>query len=157
TIRLGATQQYAAIGTYTDSTTQDVTTSAQWSSSSALVAVLSNELGNQGLATSAGAGTTTISATLSGVSGKTGVTAGRAVVSIAIPPANPIVPLGTTLQLSATGTFNDESTADITSAVSWSSDQPTIALVGNATGSQGLTTGLMLGSANITATQAGIS
>ena len=158
TIALGETQQFAANGTYTDGSTQDVTTSVQWSSASAQVAVISNEVGSQGLATSAGAGTTTISATLSGVSGTTGLTVGPgALTSIAITPANPTIPLGTTIQLGATGTFSDGSTADITTTVTWSSDQPTVASVGNAIGNQGLTTGLVLGSANIMATQAGIS
>ena len=59
-----------------------------------------------------GPGTSTISATLGGVSGSTVLTVTAAVLqSIAVTPANPSVAKGLTEQFTATGTFSDNSTA----------------------------------------------
>ena len=67
TIAPGATQQFTATGHYANSTTQDLTTSATWSSSNTGVATISNATGSQGLVTAKGVGTTTITAASGGV------------------------------------------------------------------------------------------
>jgi PKD repeat protein len=72
----GGTRQYTATGTYSDGSTQDLTTTATWSSSNPNVTI-SNAAGSQGLATAStttGSTTTTITATDAGVSGFTGLT-----------------------------------------------------------------------------------
>ncbi|HTW49116.1 MAG TPA: Ig-like domain repeat protein, partial [Acidobacteriaceae bacterium] len=66
-ILVGATEQFAATGTYSDNSTQDLTDSVTWSSSTMSVATISAT----GLATGAGAGPTTIGATYNGISGQT--------------------------------------------------------------------------------------
>jgi len=48
-------------------------------------------------------------------------------VSIAVAPANPRIDLGKTQQFTATGTYSDESTKDLTTAVSWTSSNSAIA------------------------------
>ena len=73
-IALGTTLQFSATGTFSDSTTQDLTTSAIWSSSAPSVATISNAAGSIGTATSIGAGTTTIAAASGGRSGSTTLT-----------------------------------------------------------------------------------
>ena len=65
----GLTQQFTATGVYTDDSTQDLTTQVTWASSDAAVATVSNAGGSNGLATTAGAGSTTVSATVGEVSG----------------------------------------------------------------------------------------
>ena len=70
TITNGATQQFTATGTYSDSSTQNITSQATWSSSNTGVATINSA----GLATAVSAGSTTISATLSGVTGNTNLT-----------------------------------------------------------------------------------
>ena len=55
----GYTQAMTAIGTYSDGSTQDVTTSVTWGSSDTAVATISNASGSQGLASSASAGSPT--------------------------------------------------------------------------------------------------
>src|SRR6202044_654474 len=45
---LGQTQQFSAIGTYSDGSTQFLTSSATWSSSSTGVATISNTAGRNG-------------------------------------------------------------------------------------------------------------
>ena len=66
----GGTQQFTATGTYSDSSTQNLTSQVAWASSNTVVATISAG----GIATGVAAGTTTISATLSGVSGSTSLT-----------------------------------------------------------------------------------
>src|SRR4029077_16586134 len=64
--------------------------------------------------------------------------------SIAVTPANPAVGIGGTQQFTATGTYSDQSTQDLTSQVTWTSSSPAVATI-NGTGrataaSQGTTT-----------------
>ena len=73
-IALGATQQFIATGTFSDSTTQILTKVASWTSSSQSIATIVNTAGSIGLATSFAAGTTTITATWSGISDSTVLT-----------------------------------------------------------------------------------
>jgi len=65
--------------------------------------------------------------------------------SIAVTPANPTEPISSSVQFTATGTFSDNSTKDITATVTWASSNPeaaTINTAGLATvgGTAGLTT-----------------
>jgi hypothetical protein len=85
-----------------------------------------------------------------GVPGSGGVT----LVSIAVTPS-PSAPmiggLGNTQQFTATGTFSDASTEDLTSAVVWASSAAGVASVSN--GSEGgVATALLPGDTNLTAT-----
>jgi len=61
---------FTAVGTFSDSTTQDITGSVTWSSSAPAVATINTN----GVASSAGAGTTSITATMNSVSGSTTLT-----------------------------------------------------------------------------------
>jgi hypothetical protein len=69
----GTTQQYTAIGTYSDASTLDITGTVTWSSSTSSVATISNAAGSKGLATVVANAATTISATLGGITGFTGL------------------------------------------------------------------------------------
>ena len=62
TVQLGATTQMQATGTYTDQSTQDLTGTATWSASNGYVANVSST----GLVTSVGAGSTPVTAAVSG-------------------------------------------------------------------------------------------
>lgn len=69
TIATSSNQQFTATGNYSDGSTQDLTSSASWNSSDAIIAAVSNA----GLATAGrtNAGSTTISASYGGISGNT--------------------------------------------------------------------------------------
>jgi hypothetical protein len=70
-----ATKQFAATGTYSDASTQDLTSSATWTSSNQAVAFVSNTYGTKGLATGmAAGGPITLSATYGGITGNASVT-----------------------------------------------------------------------------------
>ena len=63
----GATQQFTATGTFSDNSTQNLTSQVTWASATPASATITAA----GLATAVAAGTSTISATLSGVTGST--------------------------------------------------------------------------------------
>ncbi|MEM9378916.1 MAG: Ig-like domain-containing protein [Planctomycetota bacterium] len=156
-IALGTDQAFTATGTYTDASVQDLTTSVTWTSSALSVATVSNAGGSQGLASSAGTGVTTITATdpATMVAGDTTLTVTPAeLVSIDVTPAMPSVALGLDRAFTATGTYTDASVQDLTTAVTWSSSVLAVATISNAGGSQGLATGAGTGVTTITATHA---
>ena len=146
----GTAQQFAATGTYTDNSTQPLTTSVNWSSSDTTVASISNASSSKGLASSAGQGTATITASSGTVSGSTGLTVTAAtLVSIAITPLSPSITDGTSQQFTATGTYTDNSTQNLTASVTWTSSDSAIASVSNAAGSGGLATAAGIGTTSI--------
>src|ERR1019366_8867511 len=71
---VGTKQQFTATGTYSDASTQNLTSTAAWSSSAPSVATIGDASGSQGLATTAGLGTTTMQATLGAINGSTTLT-----------------------------------------------------------------------------------
>jgi predicted kinase len=154
----GLTRQFTAIGVFSDNSTQDLTTQMTWSSSDTGVATVSNAAGSNGLATAAAVGSSTIAATSGGVSGSTTLTVTAAtLVSVEVTPASPSVAKGLTRQFTATGVFSDNSTQDLTSAVTWSSSDGEVATVSNAAGSNGLATSASVGGSTISATSGGVS
>src|SRR5207247_8307001 len=113
----GLTGQFTATGTYSDNSTQDLTAQVAWSSSNTGVATIDSA----GLVTSVAAGTTTITATLGLVSGNTTLTVTNATLSsVAVTPTNPSIANGTTRQFTATGTYSEITTQDLTSRAEWS-------------------------------------
>lgn len=146
----GLTQQFMATGTYSDHSTQDLTATVNWTSSSTSVATIAAG----GLATSKAAGSSTISASQSGVTGtaKLTVTAPN-LVSIAVTPGNATIPLGVLQQFTATGTYTDGSTQDLTATATWSSTTSSVASIA----ATGLATARTIGNTTITATSGAIS
>jgi len=148
-IALGTQQQFTATGTYSDGSTQNLTGSASWSSSAPNVATIAGG----GLASSVATGATTISAASGSVTGLATLTVTPAtLVSIAVTPSAPTVTLGNTEQFTATGTYSDSSTQNITTTVTWASGNSAVATISNAAGSQGLAASVGLGTSAITAT-----
>src|SRR5262249_46630609 len=69
----------------------------------------------------------------------------------------PVIAKGTTVQLTAHGTFSNGSVQDLTNQVTWSSGNGGIATVSTAPGTLGLVTGVSIGNTPITATLSGIA
>jgi hypothetical protein len=88
----------------------------------------------------------------SGSGGGGGGGGGATLSSITVAPFAPGVAVGNTVKLTATGKFSDNSTKDISSTVSWSSSDQTLATV-----SGGTVTGVAAGVPTITATQGSVS
>ncbi len=154
----GLTLPFAATGTFTDGTTADITTQVTWASSDLAVAQISNAAGSEGLASALAIGSATISAGLNNVTGTTALTVTDAtLVSLAVTPTASTIASGLTVPFTATGTFSDNSLADLTTQVTWGSSNTEIADVSNAVGSQGVATTAAVGVATISATQGGIT
>jgi len=88
-----------------------------------------------------------VSLILAGCAGGGGGAAPPTLLSIAVSPANPSIPVGGTQQFTATGTSSDGSTQNLTNSVTWTSSAPGVATINSA----GLATGVSAGSTTITA------
>jgi len=149
-VSAGATQQFNATGTYTNGTTTNLTNTATWTSSATSAATINSA----GLATTVAVGASTITATSGTISGSTLLTVtAPAPVSIAVTPSNPSVPAGNTQQFTATGTYANGTTANLTSSVTWTSSATGVATINAA----GLATSVAAGASTITATSGTIS
>ena len=159
TLPKGLIGQCIATGTYSDGSTADITDLVTWSSSDTGVATISNASGSWGEATGVGVGTTSITASLGGITsaGDTLTVTPAIVVSIGLSPTSPTCSKGSTAQFTATGTYSDGTTANLTQLVTWASDNTGVAMISNAAGSQGLATGVGVGTAGITATLNGVT
>jgi hypothetical protein len=156
-IAKGMTQQFTAMGTFSDSTTRDLTTQVYWASSHDSIATISNYW-SQGWAYGAGVGNATITATLGSVSDSTTLTVTPAFLrSLVVQPENPAIPKGTTQQFSALGTFSDNTIMYLTTSVTWSSSDTGVATISNTAGTNGLATPVASGATTITATSGSIS
>jgi hypothetical protein len=149
-IAAGSTQQFTATGTYSDSSAQNLTTAATWSSSATGVATIAPG----GLATAAAVGNSTIAATLGRISGSASLTVTSAtLVSISVTPADPSIAIVNTQQFTATGTYGDSSTQNLTSTATWSSSVTGVATIAPG----GLATAAAVGNSTISATVGGIT
>jgi len=149
-IAKGTTQPFMATGTYSDNSTANLTSTVTWASADPGVATISSG----GLATSVDAGTSSISATSGAVTGSTTLTVTPPpLVSIAVTPVNPSIVVGGTQPFTATGTYADSSTEDLTSTVTWASADPGVATIS----SGGLATGVNAGTSSISAKSGAVS
>ena len=146
----GDVQQLTTTATFTDGSSQNVTSSAAYSTSDPAVATVNQS----GLLSAVGPGSATITATLGGATATLPVTiSSAALTSIAVTPASPSIPAGQGRQLTATGTYSDGSTEDLTNIVTWTSSAPS----GIPVSSTGNVTVMNPGTATITATHSGVS
>lgn len=154
----GLTQQFAVTGTFSDPltqavTTQDVTLDATWASSATTVATVSDAAGSKGLAQSLEIGSTQISATFGGISDTTALTVTAPVLqSIAVSTTTPSLLSLTSGTFQASGVYSDGTSVDVTSQVSWSSANTSIATI-----TAGTATALSEGTTAISATYGGIT
>ncbi|MEK7373614.1 MAG: DUF3443 family protein [Thermodesulfobacteriota bacterium] len=81
----------------------------------------------------------------------------KTLVSISLTPINPSIAKGTVQQFTATGTFSDNSTQDLTTSVTWTSSVTSVATISNAAGSNGIATSVTAGSTTVTAASGDIS
>jgi len=142
----GATQQLKATGTFSDTSTGDLTNSVSWSSGTPAIATVN---ASSGLVQTVTVGSTVITATSDTISASITLNVTAATLeAIAVTPNPAFSGVGLTSQLAATGTYTDGSTADVTNLAIWTSGTTSIATIGAGTG---LATGVSLGSTTISA------
>jgi len=138
---VSATRDFVATATFSDASTQDVTSSVVWTTSNSGVATVSNTIPTKGRATGIATGSATITATINSIFGSAALTINAATLSsIAITPYDALVASNESQQLTAIGTFSDASTANITDQVTWSSSNTLAATISNTAGSRGFVT-----------------
>jgi uncharacterized protein YjdB len=156
-IPAGTTQGYTAVGSYSDGTTQDITSMVAWAipaGSTAAISATGVALGQTA------AGPTPVTATLASVSGTaTLMVTPATMTSLAVTPSTAPTAMGTTQQFTAIATFTDGTTQDLTGQAAWSSDNAAVATIVTAggTGRAGLASAVAAGTANITATTEGVA
>jgi hypothetical protein len=154
TIASGTMLQLAATGTFSDGSTQDLTTSVSWSSANPSFATVSSA----GVMTGVAPGDATISAMFGSTNASASVNvSAAALTTLAIVPGQVSLAKGTSMQLSAIGTFSDQTTQDLTAQVSWSSTTPAVATVGTGASSPGLLSALSAGETTISISSGAIS
>ena len=142
----GLTQQLIATGTFSDASTEDLTHTVIWTAGTPAIASVD---ATSGLATAVAVGSTEITAMSGAVSGSSTLNVTAAILeSLLISPDPAFSGIGLNTQLTVTGTYSDASTANVTGMATWTSDMPSVATVGPATG---LATGVSLGSTTINA------
>jgi Bacterial Ig-like domain (group 2) len=171
-VAVNGTQQFTLTGTYSDNSTQNLTSSAAWSSSdTSIMTVVSgngcsatpNTSNSCGYATGVAAGgpvtiTATITAsgqTFNGSAQLSVTTSSPILVSISVTPVSASVAVNGTQQFTATGTYSDNSTQNLTGLATWTSSDTTVATIvsgngcsatPNTSNSCGFATGIAVGS-----------
>ncbi|MSP53752.1 MAG: hypothetical protein EXR81_05850 [Gammaproteobacteria bacterium] len=144
----GESAQYKATGIYADGSTGDATHSVTWASSNIAVATI---VASTGVAKAiSNSGTANISASSGSIaSNSVPFTAISATLqSLAITPVGPLtLKVGVSQQFTATATYSDASTRDVTAEATWTSTDPTKAAISTT----GLASGVASGAANISA------
>src|SRR5580704_12064659 len=153
-VAMGLSSQYTATGLYSDGSKQDISSKVTWSSANAAAAWISST----GLATTAGPGSTMITAKMGRMSGSTSlsVTAATLVV-IDLTPTNASVANGLSTRFVATGVYTDNSVHDISTSATWSSSVNSVASISNTPGTSGVTTATNPGATMISATLGAVS
>jgi hypothetical protein len=126
TVSDGSMQQFTATASFSNGTTQNVSASATWSVSPAPLATISAN----GLLTAVGAGPGTVTAVYQAVSGSASFSAtGVPVTGISIAPTSANLSVGGTEQFTATATYANGTTANVTSSASWSTSSSGVVAV----------------------------
>jgi hypothetical protein len=146
-LAVGATQQFQAMGSYSDGSSKNISSNVTWSSSASGIATISTS----GLLTGVKGGAVTITAALNSISSKDQLTVVPVLLSIAVTPVGPALLIGGTQQFTATGIYNDGSTQNLTSTATWNSSS-----IAGASMTGSTATAVAVGPVTITATASGM-
>ncbi len=146
----GLSVQATATGNYSDGSAQNLSNSVAWSVSNSTVASISNT----GLITGKTIGSAVVTATLGGVTATNSLSVtSPLLVSILVSPASASVGVGFTDQFTATGSYSDGSTQNLSNSVNWSASNSALVSISGS----GLVSAKSNGSAVITATSGSIT
>ncbi len=146
----GATQQvnsslgFSARATLSNGLTAGVTKLATWVTTNSAIATVGTMTNTQAI-NCVSAGTVVVIAAYGTVSGSTSLTCIGApppppiLASIAVSPSNTAISVGAVQGFTATGTFSDGSTQDVTATAAWASSAPAVASKGSLSARQNFT------------------
>ena len=145
-VPIGLPTQLSAIGLFTDGLQIDITSQVTWAVADPTVASVNN-----GLVTGLLLGSsTTITASFLGLVTSPAATvtvSAAALTGISITPPAASTPIGTPFTFTATGTYSDGSTGNVSGSVTWLSSNGAVATVN----ASGIATPLVVGTTNIMA------
>ena len=136
-----------AEGNYDDTTTRDITSDVTWSSDDPTQLAFNSS----GIFSTYKNGTVEVTATRNSISGSADVTVTDDITAVAINASANSVYIDKNISFTATGSFDDASTADITNMVTWTSSNTGVLTISNEDTDKGRATGVAEGSANISA------
>lgn len=147
----GQTQQLIAMAMYNDGTSSDISNSVRWMPFDTTYATVTST----GLLSGVEVGNTTLTATKDGItSNAVDVNVSAAVItSIQVTPSPVNVAKGQTQQLTATATFSDATSSDVSNSVTWTPIDTATATVS----SGGLLSVVDAGNTTLTATKDGVT
>lgn len=141
--------QFRATGHFSDGTTRDLTDQTRWSADDTLVL----NIVPGGLALAMAPGPVTVSGSVAGISGSTSFTVTDAVlVQLSMTAPSLRAAAGLDTQFTVDGVFSDDTFAEVTDSVNWSSSNPAAATVSPS----GLVHGVAPGTATISAERDGV-
>ncbi len=159
TLNPPATQAFDVIAQYSFGNPKDITDQMTWLSLDTTVATINSK----GVATAVGSGRVIITGTIQDPQTlkifqvSTILTVVPQLTGITISPASAQIAKGTAQQFTATGNYNDGTSPDITSLVTWSSTQSKVAAVSSSPGTQGLALAAAPGSTSVSASLGSVS
>ena len=154
----GTSTRIEATGIFADGSERDITQQATWSSQNSLLVHARNALGERGVLESLNPGSTSVVASLAGVSASlpVQVTTGE-VLSLSITPAAPVVNTNATLQLGLMATYADGASVDVRAQGMWQSADVEVVRVFNSPDVRGTLLGMAPGQAEVRAQFGGLT
>lgn len=147
---LGESESLTATGSFSNGSAQDLTQSVTWQTSPSTVA----KINSHGDLTSLAPGSAQVSAAYQGITGNASITIGpAALLHITVVAIQSSLPLGESEPLTATGSFSDGSTQDLTASVTWKASPSAVATIN----AQGELKSLSLGSTQVSASYQGLT
>lgn len=152
----GSSQQFTATASFSDGTTQDVTKLATWAIKDVTGSGVAT-IDTTGLLQAKSLGKATVTARYKSHSSSTTVEVVAAALSLlSISPAAPSIARGTSQRFSATATYSDGTTSDVTAAATWSVSDVTGSGVAAIDGT-GTALGKAVGTAQVSADYGGLT
>jgi uncharacterized protein YjdB len=147
-LKVAATFQLTVTGTYSNSSSQNLTSLATWSVANTSVLNISST----GLVTALSAGTSIVTATYEGLTVERSILV-KALLNLRISPASVTLAIASSQQLSVTGTYTDDSVEGVDSLLTWESSEPNIASISTS----GVILAVSAGTMSVTASLQGVS
>ena len=153
TVAKGQPTQFTATAVYPNNKTANITSKVTWTSANTTAATVNS---TTGVANAIANGSTTVTATLNGITSPAvpfNVSTPTVITRISITPSTISTPKGTPVTFTATGTYSDGTTGNLSGAVAWSSSDISVASLNDS----GIASTLAQGSSTITASISGVS
>ena len=144
------TSEFRAIGIFSDGRKQDITHLGIWNSSDPSIVTISNDSSSPGAFSAISSGNATITVVFNNISSSKIIkTVASDLSKIVIHSNETSIAVGSSLQLSATAFYSDNTSADITSLGNWTSNNSQVLAISNLKNNKGIASAVSAGEAII--------